>query len=120
MTRFLDLLTVRNDAESFQPGEPIFLEGEPGSLLFVLLEGEVDLERAGEHVATVGTGEIFGEAALLGEPRRATTARARTDVRVAPIGPALYLSLAVRAPEITVAVRRAQLRHQPSTSRSRP
>ncbi|HEV8581029.1 MAG TPA: cyclic nucleotide-binding domain-containing protein [Thermoanaerobaculia bacterium] len=111
MTGFLDLLSARTDSEVFQPGEPIYLQGEPGSLLFVLLAGEVDLDIAGETVGSVGPGEVFGEGALLGEPKRATTARARTAVRVAPVGPALYQVLAQRAPEIAAAVLEARRRH---------
>jgi CRP-like cAMP-binding protein len=118
MSTYLDLLARRNDAEAFQPGEPIYLEGEPGSLLFVLLAGAVDLERAGQRVGTVGPGEIFGEAAFLGEALRSTTARARTEARVAPVGPALYQALVERAPEIAFAVRQAQRRHSRTPERT--
>lgn len=116
MTGFLDLLNARTDAEVFQPGEPIYLQGESGSLLFVLLDGEVDLELGGEIVGSVGPGEIFGEGALLGEPKRSTTARARTATRVSPVGPALYEVLTQRAPEIAAAVSEARRRHDGETN----
>jgi CRP-like cAMP-binding protein len=119
VSRFLSLLATRSDAEAFQPGEPIYLEGAGGSLLFVLLAGEVELERGGETIGVVAAGEIFGESALLGESRRTSTARARTAVTVAPVGPALYQFLVERAPEIASAVRDAERRHQnPTIERS--
>jgi CRP-like cAMP-binding protein len=112
MTRLFDLLAARSDSETFEPGEPIYLEGEAGSLLFVLLEGAVELERDGIVIDAVTAGEVFGESVLFGEPARTSTARARTAARVAPVGPALFRDLVHRAPEIAASVATTHRRRQ--------
>lgn len=69
----------------YSAGEVVFEQGDRGNLVYVIEEGEIAIERqladGGEELlATLGTGQYFGElGALLGFPRSAT-ARAVTDV----------------------------------------
>jgi len=61
----------------FYKGETVFSQGEVGSLLYILIEGEVAIEKDGkEETKLTATSEnacIFGERALLsGEPRAAS------------------------------------------------
>ena len=49
----------------YADGETIVRAGEPGNELFVILEGSVRVERAGQPVRTLGAGELFGEIAVL-------------------------------------------------------
>jgi cGMP-dependent protein kinase len=61
----------------FYKGETVFSQGEVGTLLYILIEGEVSIEKDGKTETTlVATSEnacIFGERALLsGEPRAAS------------------------------------------------
>jgi DNA-binding NtrC family response regulator/ferredoxin len=70
---FADRLRLR----SFLPGEYVFLRGEPGHSMFVILEGKVavTLTNAEGHdytIATLQEGNFFGELGVLaGEPRSA-------------------------------------------------
>ncbi len=50
---------------AYGPGEAIVCAGEPGDELFVILEGEVRVERAGRTRRTLGPGDFFGEIAVL-------------------------------------------------------
>jgi putative ABC transport system ATP-binding protein len=62
----------------FMPGEVIIREGDVGEELFLISDGEVQVEREGHEVARLGSGEFFGELALLsGEPRNATVVAAK-------------------------------------------
>src|SRR5262249_33658390 len=63
----------------FDAGENILEQGYDSGLMFVLIEGEVEIYRDGICVATAAEpGVIFGEmSALLGGPHSATV-RART------------------------------------------
>lgn len=61
------------------PGSVIVRQGDPGDSFFVIVEGEVQIERQAqpadepEVVARLGPGDYFGESALLtNEPRNAT------------------------------------------------
>ena len=57
----------------FAAGETIVREGEPGEEFFVISDGEVEVIRADHEVARLGSGDFFGEVALIsGEPRNAT------------------------------------------------
>jgi CRP-like cAMP-binding protein len=66
----------------FAGGETLFLEGEPGSEVFVLLSGEVEIRRGGAVVAVLGPGELMGEMAVLGAGSRTATGVARGAVKL--------------------------------------
>ena len=62
-------------------GGYIFKEGDPGSSLFVLLFGEIDLVKEGEGgkesiILQLKTGAVFGEVAMLTGNKRNVAARA--------------------------------------------
>lgn len=65
---------------TFQPGEMIFIEGEPGFIAYVIDEGKVEIVKKtpdGEKVlATMGRGEVIGEMALIDNALRSASARA--------------------------------------------
>jgi CRP/FNR family transcriptional regulator, cyclic AMP receptor protein len=65
---------------SYEAGELIFEEGQPGAALFLILEGRVAIERCREDntlpLATLEEGAFFGEMALLNEAPRSADARA--------------------------------------------
>jgi NADH dehydrogenase len=68
----------------YEPGEAIFAEGDAGDSLFMILSGEVEVQkRLGARTETIGTlkaGEYFGEMALLGRQPRSAGTRALTPV----------------------------------------
>lgn len=83
----LGAVIKRMDLERFADGDIIITEGEPGTSMFVILGGEVKVfttSKTGEniHLATLGSGDFFGEISVLtGRPRTATiTASAETDL----------------------------------------
>src|SRR5206468_2524313 len=47
----------------FLPGEAIIREGDIGEELFLISEGEVEVNRTGREVARLGPGDFFGELA---------------------------------------------------------
>ena len=46
-------------------GEDIFVPGDPGEAMFVILRGRVRISDEHDDVAELGEGEVFGEQALL-------------------------------------------------------
>jgi putative ABC transport system ATP-binding protein len=70
-----------------EPGEVLFEQGEPGDLVYVIEQGEVEIvrvraDRREELLARIGPGRYFGELAPLFGIRRSATARASTRTRV--------------------------------------
>jgi CRP-like cAMP-binding protein len=68
------------------PGEIIIRRGEPGEECFLVRSGELDVldDSSGtvKQLATLRTGMLFGEAALLTGARRNATVQAHTDVEL--------------------------------------
>ena len=65
---------------SFQPGDVIVKEGQPGVGVYMIRSGRVEVVQGeGEHERKLGTmrpGEVFGEIALLIDVPRTATVRA--------------------------------------------
>jgi len=64
----------------------IMRQGDPGDLMDVMIDGEVEVVQQAEGgervVATLTRGAWFGEIALFNEEPRSATARTRTSVNV--------------------------------------
>jgi Cyclic nucleotide-binding domain len=65
---------------SFEPGQVIMRQGEPGDTYLALASGTVAIDVDGRSVATCGAGEGIGEIALLRRVPRTATATATTAV----------------------------------------
>ena len=86
----LDHLVKQAELNHFGRGEHVIEEGAEGDSMFILLRGtaNVSISKNGStiQVATLGSGDCFGEMSLLtGEPRSATV-RADADCYVMEIG----------------------------------
>jgi CRP-like cAMP-binding protein len=77
----LGMLTEEIDVPA---GKVLIRQGDHGDDLMVIVSGEVGVERNGERVAHLGSGDFFGEiAGIVGGPRTATvTAEAPTRLLV--------------------------------------
>jgi CRP-like cAMP-binding protein len=67
---------------TYEAGEPVFVESEPGAGMYVIRSGRVDivLQHRTENrliLAELEPGDFFGEMALLGDTSRSATAVAR-------------------------------------------
>ena len=84
----LDLLKLFGRDESavdYPAGQVIFRAGDDGRVMYVVLDGQVDLTDDVRVVETADPGDIFGEMALIDYSPRSLTAVARTDCRMTPI-----------------------------------
>src|SRR6516225_4198745 len=70
----------------YTAGETIIREGEPGQEFFLISEGEVDVVRADHEVARLGSGDFFGEVALISGEARNATVVAISDVDTYVLG----------------------------------
>ena len=65
------------------PGEVLFRESDPGDAFYIVLSGEVEVKvlKLNEHLATLSSGDFFGELSLmLGIPRSATVIAASETI----------------------------------------
>jgi CRP/FNR family transcriptional regulator, cyclic AMP receptor protein len=65
----------------FKPGEIIFEEGQPGDAFYLLLSGQVFIERNGNTLREMKEKEAFGTLEVLDFHPRAVTAKAVDHVR---------------------------------------
>jgi NADH dehydrogenase len=79
----------------YRAGDFIHRQGEPARVFSVIEEGDVEVlqsegDRPAKILAVLGTGDFFGEGALLGNRPHETSVRARTTVRLHQMGSALF------------------------------
>jgi CRP-like cAMP-binding protein len=79
-------------------GKHIFRIGEAAKVMYLIIEGEVDLMLGDTVVETAGEGVFIGEMALIDDELRSASARARSDCRVFPIDEARFQSLVKETP----------------------
>lgn len=88
----------------FEAGETVFRQGDLGDALYIILEGsaEVVLESHGEQkvIATLGSGDYFGEQALLNNRTRAATIRCIRPMNVLALRKGDFSALTANLPEL--------------------
>lgn len=88
----------------YHDGEVIFREGEPGQVMYMIQFGQVNITKTtptGEMtLATLNTGELFGEMALFDRLPRSATAVASGEARVLSIDKRKLLKTMTRDPAL--------------------
>lgn len=78
--------------------------GQPGSGMFVILGGMVEIDVPNHEPLTLGPGEFVGELSLLTDAPRVARVRATTPVRGLAIGRTVFTELLHDEPGIAVAM----------------
>jgi CRP-like cAMP-binding protein len=85
-------------------GEVIFTEGDPGSEMYGIVEGEIELRTSKRIIATLGADDVFGEMAVVDSSPRMATAVATTDTVLAVIDKRRFLFLVQETPMFALQV----------------
>jgi len=77
-------MALASQKDSFRKGDVIVREGERGDVFYLIESGTVDVfkkEMGDEPIATLSSGQFFGEKALISEDVRQATCIASSDVK---------------------------------------
>lgn len=93
----------------FAPGEVVFRQGDPGNFIYTIINGEVEVIREdpelGETtIARLGSGEYFGEMALISDAPRMATVRTLTPVDAVSMGRSDFSTLYMYLPALNQSV----------------
>src|SRR3982751_1378644 len=75
----LQLIGRASDEVSVPKGKTLVEQGAPGHEFFLIIDGTAGVHRDGKQIATLGSGQYFGELALLDRGPRSATITADTD-----------------------------------------
>ena len=89
----------------FSPGETIFEAGDTADAIFVVLEGEAQVD-VGGRFHRLGPGDVFGEMGALTGDRRMATVRAVERVRALRFESDVFESLLEEHPELDITLLR--------------
>jgi CRP-like cAMP-binding protein len=65
----------------FDPGDTISKEGQTGVGFFIIEDGEASVTVGGDELRTLGSGDYFGEVALIDDGARTATITATTQLK---------------------------------------
>lgn len=106
----LKLLAFSSSHLTFNDGEALCRQGEPGDSVFVIEEGEVDVtirvEGSSAHLATLGSHDLFGEMAVICNLPRSADVCARGPLKVLKIEGDVFLRLVTSNPDAALGVMR--------------
>ena len=100
----LEYLIAHLELRDLYNGEVIFREGDSGTSMFVISEGEVEIATSGQDLATLGAGAFFGEIALVTDLPRSATVRAKGRVELLALDRDVVRGAAERSPQILPAL----------------
>jgi len=99
---------VKDSSETYAAGDVIFRQGDLGTEMYIIQEGQVDIVKqlGGEShlLSKLDRGDFFGEMAILENVARSADAIASTDVRVLAINGSRFDEMLRKNPEVAVRI----------------
>lgn len=80
-----DLFRHETEAIHLAAGDVLFREGDAGEVMYVVLEGTVEILTQEHRLESAEAGALIGEMAMIDAEPRAATARAQTPCRLARV-----------------------------------
>ena len=96
----LELIEGRPPSCGFPAGQTLARQGENGHEFVVIVEGTARVEIGDQTIATIESGDFFGEIALLDGGPRTATVIAETDLVAEVIGQHEFAALVERTPHL--------------------
>lgn len=86
--------------EHFEPGEFVFDIGDFGDKVYFIVNGQVEVVKDGEVLATLSKGDCFGEVALISDHPRSASIRAKTPLDVISVSRYAFKTLLTHVPGV--------------------
>ena len=98
----------RNDSHAIDvaAGQVVFREGEQGSTMYGVIDGEIAIGRHGVLIQNIGPGGVIGEMALIDHSPRSADAVARVNSRLSVIDEKRFMRLISDHPTFALVVMR--------------
>ena len=97
-----NLFRFVEDFVPYAAGQAIFTEGEPGKVMYVVKEGDVDIVIGNTVIDTLQPGGIFGEMALIDQQPRSASAIAKTDCKLIRVDEKRFTYLVQQTPRFAL------------------
>jgi len=100
-------------ARRFAAGDCVIREGEPGDVLYLITDGQVEVETRDDvgdrlPLAVLGAGDFFGEVALLTALPRTATVKAVTELETLELSREALVALRAEYPDLERALAASQ------------
>ncbi len=105
--RETERLSTLTDELEVPDGQVLTHQGANGTEFFVVLDGQVVIEKDGARVATMQPGDFLGEISLIDGRPRTATARAEGTARLLVLGRGPFNSLMDEFPSVRLSVLQA-------------
>ena len=92
------------DEVDLPAGKVLMRQGDVGREFYVIIDGEVSLDRDGSFLRKMGPGEFFGDISLITERPRTATVTVSKDARFLVLGHREFHSLLDQFPSIRMGV----------------
>ncbi|MEQ1501137.1 MAG: cyclic nucleotide-binding domain-containing protein [Myxococcota bacterium] len=102
--RELRIVALATHPRQFPGGAVVFEEGQPGTELYLVIAGAVDVVKNGNPIVRLGPGSTFGEMAMLDEPVRSATARTVDETELMVISRQAFFAMLRANPPLAVKI----------------
>jgi CRP-like cAMP-binding protein len=96
-----------NDHQVYAPGDIVFSQGQPGDVMYIVKEGEVEIRLGDKVLDTIGPDGFFGEMALIDDAPRSASAVAKTHCKLAPVNQKRFLFMVQQTPFFAIRLLKA-------------
>ena len=100
----LNMVQTVGSPRTYEPGEKVFIEGSPGTTMYVVLDGNIEISVGGKSMEVAGRGAIIGEMALIDPSPRSATVVAKDYCVLVQVNQSQFLSLMEKAPSFSLSV----------------
>jgi CRP-like cAMP-binding protein len=87
-----------SDYQQYAPGDIIFAQGQPGDVMYIVKEGEVEIRLGDKILDTLGPDSFFGEMALIDDAPRSASAVAKTPCKLTAVNQKRFLFMVQQTP----------------------